>query len=131
MSDAELQEEELEVLNSIYEGDDMYSSSGPTSHNYKVGEHAASKSFILEITWGATYPTEMPEIKLSSFYNNHLTAEVKEGIIKAVSEEGEQLLGMSMTYTLIEWAKENMETLLEKQPGTAGYNVQSRYLYLT
>ena len=42
MSDAELQEEELEVLNSIYEGDDMYSSSGPTSHSYKVGEHAAS-----------------------------------------------------------------------------------------
>ena len=27
------------------------------------------------------------------------------------------MLGMSMTYTLFEWAKENMETLLENQPG--------------
>ena len=71
----------------------------------------------------------MPEIKLSSFYNNHLTSEVKEGIVKAVTEEGEQLLGMSMTYTLIEWAKENMETLLEKQPGTILY--LTRYLYST
>ena len=26
------------------------------------------------------------------------------------------MVGMSMTYTLFEWAKENLETLLEAQP---------------
>ena len=27
-----------------------------------------------------------------------------------------EMVGMSMTYTLFEWAKENLETLLEAQP---------------
>ena len=44
---AELQEEELEVLKSIYEGDELYSSPKDTKHLYKFGEDAASRSFIL------------------------------------------------------------------------------------
>lgn len=116
MTDAELQEEELEVLKSIYEGDSMYSTGGDNKHSYKFGEHATSKSFILEIVWGPTYPTELPGINLSSFYNNHVSDGVKESIIKAVTEEAEQNLGMSMTYTLFEWVKENQESLLDKQP---------------
>merc|ERR1711934_229043 len=51
-----------------------------------------------------------------SFYNNHLSADVKESIIKAVEGEAVEMVGMSMTYTLFEWAKENLETLLEAQP---------------
>ena len=34
------------------------------------------------------------------------------------TEEAEQFLGMSMTYSLFEWVRENLETLLEKQPET-------------
>ena len=30
--------------------------------------------------------------------------------------EAAEMVGMSMTYTLFEWAKENLETLLEAQP---------------
>ena len=44
---AELQEEELEVIKSIYEGDELYSSPQNTRHLYKFGEDAASRSFIL------------------------------------------------------------------------------------
>ena len=44
---AELQEEELEVIKSIYEGDELYSSPKNTRHLYKFGEDAASRSFIL------------------------------------------------------------------------------------
>merc|ERR1712037_657306 len=105
MSDAEMQEEELEVLKSIYEGDPMYSSEDPTSHCYKLGEHGQSKSFILEIKWSTTYPTEIPEVKLSSFYNNHLTADVKQCITKAVEGEAVEMVGMSMTYTLLNGPK--------------------------
>ena len=47
----------------------MYSSEDPTSHCYKLGEHGQSKSFILEIKWSATYPTEIPEVKLSRWAN--------------------------------------------------------------
>ena len=34
------------------------------------------------------------------------------------TEEAEQFLGMSMTYSLFEWVRESLETLLEKQPET-------------
>lgn len=36
MSNLELQEEEREVLNSIYDGDDCYKQIDPTTHQYKV-----------------------------------------------------------------------------------------------
>ena len=57
--------ESAQVLKSIYEGDPMYSSEDPTSHCYKLGEHGESKSFILEIKWSPTYPTDAPQIILS------------------------------------------------------------------
>ena len=53
------------MLKSIYEGDPMYSSEDPKSHCYKLGEHGESKSFILEIKWSPTYPTDAPQIILS------------------------------------------------------------------
>ena len=102
---AELQEEELEVIKSIYEGDDLYSSPQNSRHLYKFGEDGASRSFILgkeenfqtlheigfllrvfnaEISWGPNYPEELPEINLDSFYNKHVLPSVKEGILKAV-----------------------------------------------
>ena len=56
---------QFQVLKSIYEGDPMYSSEDATSHCYKLGEHGQSKSFILEIKWSPTYPSETPEVKLS------------------------------------------------------------------
>eukprot|EP00090_Calanus_glacialis_P026206 TRINITY_DN4113_c0_g1_i1.p1 TRINITY_DN4113_c0_g1~~TRINITY_DN4113_c0_g1_i1.p1 ORF type:complete len:195 (-),score=69.15 TRINITY_DN4113_c0_g1_i1:58-642(-) len=113
---AELQSEELEVMKSIYEGDELYSSPKDNRHLYKFGEDTASRSFILEINWGPSYPSDLPDIKLDSFYNKHVLPPVKEGIIKAVKEEAEQFLGMSMTYSLFEWVRESLDTLLENQP---------------
>ena len=43
----EQQEEELEVLKSIYEGDDCYTSPDKHKHHYKFGEDSTSRSFIL------------------------------------------------------------------------------------
>lgn len=115
---AELQEEELEVLKSIYEGDDLYTNPDKQTHLYKFGEAGTLKSFILEIKWTEEYPSELPALSLESFYNKHLVPEVKTNILKAVTEEAEQFLGMSMTYSLFEWVRESLETLLEKQPET-------------
>ena len=44
---AELQEEELEVLKSIYEGDDLYTNPDKLTHQYKFGEVGTLKTFIL------------------------------------------------------------------------------------
>ena len=43
----EQQEEELEVLKSIYEGDDCYTNPDKQMHKYKFGEDSTSRSFIL------------------------------------------------------------------------------------
>ena len=42
-----VQDEELEVMKSIYEGDELYSSPKDNRHLYKFGEDTASRSFIL------------------------------------------------------------------------------------
>lgn len=112
----ELQEEELEVLKSIYEGDDQFSSLSNSKHQYKFGDDGESKSFILEVIWGADYPNSLPELSLGGFYNKHVLDSVKKSIVSAVTAEAEQMLGMSMTYTLFEWVKENLESLLDQQP---------------
>ena len=43
----EQQEEELEVLKSIYEGDECYTNPDKLKHRYKFGEDSTSRSFIL------------------------------------------------------------------------------------
>eukprot|EP00088_Acartia_fossae_P046594 TRINITY_DN5034_c0_g1_i2.p1 TRINITY_DN5034_c0_g1~~TRINITY_DN5034_c0_g1_i2.p1 ORF type:complete len:195 (-),score=55.25 TRINITY_DN5034_c0_g1_i2:262-846(-) len=113
---AELQEEELEVLKSIYEGDSNYTSQSNTRHQYKYGEDGKSKSFILEISWPDSYPGTLPDISLESFYNKHLVPDVSQHIKKSVLDEADQYLGMSMTYSLFEFVKENFDTLIESQP---------------
>ena len=35
-----------------------------------------------------------------------------------IAEESDQYLGMSMTYSLFEWVRENVDTLLTNQPET-------------
>jgi hypothetical protein len=43
MSCSELQSEELEVLESIYEGDSAYKAISATQHQYKFGDEGASR----------------------------------------------------------------------------------------
>ncbi|XP_047988211.1 RWD domain-containing protein 4 [Leguminivora glycinivorella] len=111
--DAEQQAEEVEVLKSIYEGDDNFKQVNPTTYQYKYVD--GEKSFILEISWGDTYPTEKPNFNLDIFYNQHLLPAVKEKILSIVSEEAEQWLGCAMTYTLFECLKERAAEILAAQ----------------
>ncbi|KAJ8944047.1 hypothetical protein NQ318_016245 [Aromia moschata] len=103
MSESELQEEEREVLSSIYDGDEFYKQISPTVFQYKYGEPETIKSFMLEIKWHDKYPNELPIISMDTFYNKHIT-------------EAEQYLGMSMTYSLFEFVKEKFDELIEEQP---------------
>ena len=87
-----LQDEEFEVLESIYEGDDAFSIQDKAKKNhfqYKFGEDGSGKSFVLDLRWGEQYPEVMPEISMETFYNRHLKPEVKEKIDLAVKEEAE------------------------------------------
>lgn len=38
----------------------------------QVGEAGHDKSFMVEITWGESYPDELPSITLDAFFNKHL-----------------------------------------------------------
>ncbi|XP_055936232.1 RWD domain-containing protein 4-like [Argiope bruennichi] len=116
MSCSELQDEELEVLLSIYDGDKCFRQLSPKCFQYKIGEDADPKSFLLEISWGPQYPEAPPSINLDSFYNKKLIPEVKKAIINKLLEEADMQIGTAMTYTLFECAKENAEKLTKLQP---------------
>lgn len=115
-ANAELQQEELEVLRSIYQGDDCFKEISPNVFQYKIGEDQSPKSFLLEMSWGENYPSEPPAINLDAFYNKHIVPEVKNHVIQSVLERAQEMLDMAMTFSLFEFAKENCDELLSSQP---------------
>ncbi|KAJ8985054.1 hypothetical protein NQ317_016969 [Molorchus minor] len=119
MSESELQEEEREVLSSIYDGDESFKQISPSVFQYKYGETDTARSFLLEIKWGEKYPNELPLISMETFYNKHVMPSLKEKIVNVVLSEAEQYLGMSMTYSLFEFVKEKFDELIEEQPEIA------------
>jgi len=116
MSCKELQEEELEVLASIYDGDPHFKQISSTCFQYKIGTDEDPKSFLLELSWVEDYPNISPIINLNAFYNKKLIPEVKATIIERLQKEAEMQIGTPMTYTLFEWAKDNAEELMKMQP---------------
>lgn len=114
MEDEQQQQiEEIEVLKSIYDGDDKFKQLDDTTYQYKYVE--GDKSFILEVKWGPKYPNEKPKINLDIFYNQHLLPSVKEKILVVVNNEVEQWLGAAMTYTIFECLKDRVGELLADQ----------------
>ncbi|CAH0722045.1 unnamed protein product, partial [Brenthis ino] len=111
--DAEQQAEEIEVLKSIYEGDDNFKQVDTTTYHYKYVD--GDKSFILEILWGPTYPTEKPKFNLEIFYNQTLLPSVKGKILSILDAEADQWVGCAMTYTLFECLKEKVSEILAEQ----------------
>ncbi|XP_005181681.2 RWD domain-containing protein 4 [Musca domestica] len=112
----ELQTDEREALQSIYEGDEAFKEIDPTTFQYKYGEEDNFKSFLVEIKWGENYPNELPAINMDTFYNRNLIPAVKQKIQGVLKEEGEQWLGCGMTYTLFECLKERLDELTSEQP---------------
>ncbi|XP_033329888.1 RWD domain-containing protein 4 [Megalopta genalis] len=131
MSDAELQEEEREVLLSIYDGDTAFKQLTPTTFQYKFGEDNDMKSFLLEIIWGSTYPSEKPSINMNTFYNKHIVQEVKDNVMKLVEAEADQWLGSAMTYTLFQSVQEHYLELISAQPESVDLNTQASKLKIT
>ncbi|OWR45509.1 small androgen receptor-interacting protein [Danaus plexippus plexippus] len=111
--DAEQQAEEIEVLKSIYEGDENFKQVDSKTYQYKYID--GEKTFILEIIWGTTYPTEKPSFNLDIFYNQNLLPSVKENILSIVNAEADQWVGCAMTYTIFEGLKEKVKEILEAQ----------------
>lgn len=87
-------QEELEVLRSIYDGDECFKEVSPTSFQYRVrcssrctfvarddhvmrtvtqvGVVGHAKSFLIELEWPPDYPQCPPSISLDGFFNRHL-----------------------------------------------------------
>lgn len=127
MSEAELQAEEIEVLQSIYDGDICFKEISPKIFQYKYGENESLKSFVLEIKWTEKYPEELPEINLDAFYNKHLPLCLKEQVVGMIKDEAQQYIGMSMTYSLFEFVKEKFDDIIkgiEEIPVESIHNLQ-------
>lgn len=114
----ELQLEEREALQSIYEGDDAFKEINPKTFQYKYGKDDDMKSFLVEIQWVDNYPNEVPTINMDAFYNRNLIPPVKQKISALLLEEAQQWVGCGMTYTLFECLKDKVDELVAEQPDT-------------
>jgi hypothetical protein len=112
MSCQESQQEECEVLRAIYEGDERFKEVSPTTYQYKVGDESGTKTFLVEVSWPVTYPDDLPTVSLDAFYNKHIPPGVKSAVVSTLTSQAESLLGTAMTYTLFEYAKDNVDELM-------------------
>ena len=113
---SEAQDEEREVLQSIYDGDDNFKEISANCFQYKYGQEDTHKTFLLEISWPNKYPSELPTINLDTFFNKHLPDELKQEIEKKVLEQAEEFRESPMTYSLFDWMNDNCQEFLEKIP---------------
>merc|ERR1711868_139389 len=111
--------EEREALEAIFEADEYFTKTSDTKFSYKIIDEEnlenSNNNFLIEFEWGENYPEEIPIINLDSFFNVHLTDRTKDTILEKLNEEAENNIGISMIYTLIEYAKENRADLTQGQ----------------
>ena len=113
----EAQEEERDVLRSIYDGDENFKEINPCCFQYKYGNEATeNKAFLLEISWPKEYPSELPTINLDTFFNKCLPSCLKDEIKSKLLVQAEELRDSPMTYSLIDWLNENSEEFISKIP---------------
>ncbi|XP_032542640.1 RWD domain-containing protein 4 isoform X2 [Chiroxiphia lanceolata] len=82
----------------------------------QIGESGDPKAFLIEVSWPETYPQTAPVISMDAFFNNTISAAIKQSILEKLMVEVEANLGTAMTYTLFEYAKDNKEVFMENQP---------------
>jgi len=95
----EIQEEEREALDAIFEEDENYKKNSENKFQYKIldqDDGSEFNNFLLEFEWGKNYPDEKPEISLDSFYNIHLTEKTKNFIKMKLDEEAENNIGKGL-----------------------------------
>ena len=112
VSDEQLREE-FETLDSIYQDDANFTVKGDQSITYKF-VFPDAKDFIVQFDFPPTYPEDPPNIHMELMYNTKLRTEEKDAIITALSSEAEDLIGVQMMYSLLEWGKENLNDVVDE-----------------
>jgi len=117
----EEQSTEIEVLQSIYDGDSCFHMVNDTTFQYKFGEEADGKSFLLEISWPPEYPEVLPSFNFNAFYNNHISSGTKAAMVEALNEEANKNLGVPQVYTIFEWVRDGglSEIMLSAEPSVS------------
>ncbi|CAF3336017.1 unnamed protein product [Rotaria socialis] len=100
-----MNEEEVEVLKSIYESDPNFSVVNENTFQYKFILDD-ERFYLTEIHWPDDYPNVIPKFNLDLFSNRLLTADFKRKLIEKLTNEANEQLGMPMTYTLFESIKD-------------------------
>ncbi|KAI6651540.1 RWD domain-containing protein 4 [Oopsacas minuta] len=109
-SDEQLKEE-FETLDSIYQDDDNFKILDPRSLTYKFYP-TDFKEFIVQFDFTSSYPDDPPNIHMELLYNTKLRTEEKDAIIYALQTEADNLLGVQMVYSLLEWGKDNLDEVV-------------------
>lgn len=105
---SELQDE-LDTLKAIY-GDDVVSSTG-SSVSISVSNTSGSRCITLVLVVDASYPNSVPAVDFD--VQRGVKRENFQQLRTAIEEEGKQLIGMPMIFSLAEKAKQVMDGLDE------------------
>ena len=110
---SEVWREELETLQSIYQDDDNFRIVDTSTLTYKFAP-AGGKDFIVQFELTPRYPDEVPNTHMEILYNAKLTTGMKYAIVSALASEGEQLIGVQMLYSLLEWGRDNLGAVIDE-----------------
>eukprot|EP00033_Pygsuia_biforma_P004084 GCRY01004476.1.p1 GENE.GCRY01004476.1~~GCRY01004476.1.p1 ORF type:complete len:209 (-),score=46.17 GCRY01004476.1:82-708(-) len=112
----EQQQEELEVLESIWGLENRFAKESDTRFQVKIVQDEleeeeyenvqSTKWYLLNVKYTANYPDELPELSLDAFKNKSLSDVRKEHAMKIITEKATELLGAPLIFTLIEELKE-------------------------
>ncbi|XP_063717244.1 RWD domain-containing protein 4-like [Symsagittifera roscoffensis] len=113
MSAEDLQNEEREVLDSIFDGDENFKAIDTNSFQYTVySATSPDKTVALRIHWSSQYPEIIPNFSLELSHNNQIPPHVKANLLSELKTFAEENVGVSMTYLIVDWLKDNVDSLI-------------------
>lgn len=65
---------------------------------------------MVNITWPKGYPFTPPVVDLEEFCNHHIPQSLKESIIEELKQLAQESSGEPLTFTLIEYLRDNFES---------------------
>lgn len=113
MSSEELQNEEREILESIFEGDENFKVIDANSYQCTVySAESSDKTVAVRIHWPSQYPEIIPNFSLELSHNNQIPSHIKANLLNELKTFAEENIGVAMTYTIVDWLKDNIDSLI-------------------
>ncbi|KAI5453060.1 hypothetical protein NCC49_006089 [Naganishia albida] len=128
MSNAEVLQEELEVLESIFPDELEQISEQELRIRVEPEQYVPGHelSAWLYVVYTPNYPETLPELRLEPI-EGELTGEETDELIHGMAAVGTESLGMAMVFTMVSYLREHLVTILEERNNRIREEEERRY----